>query len=63
MLVYVVTWEVGLVSGETRLVGIYSSPEKARVESEKYYNNKGFGTVNITHLNVNETLDITIREW
>lgn len=61
--VYVLTWTVGLSTGQKRLVGVYSTFEKAKEEEQKYLKEQRFGDCSINAIPLNTVVDIVYLDW
>ena len=65
MKVYALTLSVGIVTGSETLLGLFSTAEKA--ETAKQEHSKAYGHAeyhyDITDLELDEELDITLAEW
>lgn len=67
MNVYILTFEIGISSGYTQLLGIYETKEKEKAEEviEKHMSTHFSSRRDyfINELELNKEVNITIREW
>lgn len=65
MKLYVLTFEIGIVSGCKRFLGIYDAGEKAEEAREKHIQRNGYfrDCYFINEVELNKEADITFAEW
>lgn len=65
MKVFALTLTVGIASGSETLLGLFSTAEKAETAKQEHSNAHGYGEYHydITDLELDKELDITIAEW
>ena len=65
MKVFALTLTVGIASGSATLLGLFSTVEKAEATKQKHSKAHGYGEYHydITDLELDKELDITIAEW
>ena len=65
MTVYALTYEVGISSGHEKLIGVYSTIEKAGEIKQKDIKCNGNMEwhYHITPIEIDKTVNKTIREW
>ena len=65
MKVFALTLTVGIASGSETLLGLFSTAEKAEVTKQKHSKAHGYAEhhYDITDLELDKELDITIAEW
>lgn len=61
--VYVLTWVIGYECGQKRLIGIYSTFERAEQEKKKYLQENLFGDCSINAIPLDKTVDIKYLDW
>ena len=59
----VLTWTVGRSTGTSKLVGIYSTFQKAQQAEQKYLKEQLFGDCSIDAIPLDKVVDITYLDW